>query len=342
MKYNLALCVIIKDEKNLEEFILYYWATQGIQHFYIYDNDSKISIKERLNLYLFTKICTIIDYPGKYRQMDAYNHCLKNYGNDTEWLLIVDGDEYICPFIHNSLSDFLNDYKDSHAIGINWVFFGTSFHDKKQEGMIIDNYRYTSNIQDKHIKSVFKPEFVKNISNPHFVNLYYPSKYIDPKNNTISGPFNNNYTIDIIQLNHYYTRSIEDSYEKQKRGKADDNKNYIIPHLHGLYNDFKNDFIANKYLQIMIKTFEIVNINWEIYRVLNKDLHENLISSNDYYKHLFKNGLKENRPTKILDVYPNFSRNIYREKNSDLNYLNDLELEIHYITIGFSENRICN
>ena len=342
MKYNLALCAIIKDERNLEEFILYYWSTQGVQHFYIYDNDSEIPIKKRLNLYLFSKICTIIDYPGKYKQMDAYNDCLENYRNEIEWLLIVDGDEYICPFIDQSLRNFLDNYKDAHAIGINWVFFGTSFHEKKQEGLVIDKYRYTSNIQDKHIKTVFKPEFVRDISNPHYVNLYNPSKYIDPKNNIISGPFNTNYTIDIIQINHYYTRSIEDSYEKQNRGKADDDKIYVIPHLHELNNNFKNDFIANKYLEIMKKTFEIVNINWEIYKALNKDLQEILILPNDYYRHLFKNGLKENRPTKILDIYPNFSRNIYREKNPDLNNLNDLQLEIHYITMGFSENRKCN
>jgi hypothetical protein len=342
MKYNLALCVIIKDERNLEEFILYYWSTQRVEHFYIYDNESTIPIKEILNLYLFSKICTIIDYPGKYKQMDAYNDCLKNYGNEIEWLLIVDGDEYICPYIHSSLKDFLDNYKDAHAIGINWVFFGTSFHDKKQEGFVIDKYRYSSNSQDKHIKSVFKPEFVKNITNPHFVNLYDPSKYIDSKNNIISGAFNYNYTIDIIQINHYYSRSIEDSYEKQNRGKADDDKIYVIPHLHELYNDFKNDFIVNKYLKIMEKTFEIVNTNWEIYKVLNEDLQQSLKSPNDYYKHLFNYGLNENRPTKILDIYPNFSKNIYRKKNPDLNDLNDLELEIHYITLGFFENRECN
>ena len=74
------------------------------------------------------------------------------------------------------------------------------------------------------------------MQNPHFVNLK------DPLGNIISGPFN---TIpgnsDIIQLNHYYTRSMEDSYEKQNRGRTDCLQSYEIPHLHELDNNIKDD-----------------------------------------------------------------------------------------------------
>ena len=175
------------------------------------------------------------------------------------------------------------------------------------------------------------------MQNPHFVNLK------DPLGNIISGPFN---TIpgnsDIIQLNHYYTRSMEDSYEKQNRGRTDCLQSYEIPHLHELDNNIKDDMCANKYLEVLKSHYNIININYEIYRDLNPDLKSVLSTSSDYYEHLYVCGLSENRPKKITDKYPNFVREYYRKNYVDLQNLNDLELEKHYINTGVNEGRICN
>ena len=92
--YNISLCTIIKNERYLEEFIIYYKVI-GVEHFYIYDNESTPSIKERLNKPYFNDCCTIIDFPGKVKQPEAYTHCLQNYGKETTWLIFVDGDEFI-------------------------------------------------------------------------------------------------------------------------------------------------------------------------------------------------------------------------------------------------------
>ena len=59
MKYFLSLCCIIKNERYLEEFIIYY-RLLGVEHFYIYDNDSSIPIQERLNNNYYKRMCTII------------------------------------------------------------------------------------------------------------------------------------------------------------------------------------------------------------------------------------------------------------------------------------------
>ena len=343
MKYFLSLCSIIKDENNLIEFILYHWLI-GFEHFFIYDNDSNPSIKNILNHYIFKKICTIINFPGKAQQMGAYNHCIKNYGNKTEWLCIIDGDEYILPKKHMSLRDFLSEYYNYHAIGINWVLYGTSFHEEKQEGFVIDNYRYCSNKQDKHIKSIFKPNFVKYCYNQHYVELYDPIKYVDAKKNIIFGPFNNNIgNIDIIQVNHYFSKSFEDLKEKCNRGKADNTNEYAINYSHDINNDYKDNTICEKYLIHLQKIYDIVvNVNWEIYRELNKDLHDKYNTSNEYYNHLFKYGINENRPYKITDKYPNFNINYYRNNYFDLNNLDNIELEKHYINTGYYENRVCD
>ena len=261
MKYFLSLCCIIKNERYLEEFIMYY-RLLGVEHFYIYDNNSSVPISERLNKNYFKNICTIINFPGKIQQINAYNNFMGKYKNETKWLIIVDGDEFILPKNHNSLRDFLKDYKDYHAIGINWVMFGTSFHDKIQQGFVIDNYRYSEGTQNKHIKTIFKPEFVVRIENPHYVILKNSSKYVDPHKRVIGGPFNELHTRDIIQINHYWGKSLEEHYEKRDRGRATTDKLRVIddnPHLK--YNNIIDNMLPNIYLNKLkhIKDTQEVN-----------------------------------------------------------------------------------
>ena len=258
--YNISLCCIIKDEKYLEEFIIYYKVI-GVDHFYIYDNDSKPSIKERLNKPYFNDCCTIIDFPGKVKQPEAYTHCLENYGKETTWLIFVDGDEYILPKKHNNLIDFLNEYNDAYGLGINWVLFGSSYHDKKQDGFLIDKYRFCNKEQNKHIKSILKPEYVDKYIDPHYFQVKNPNKYLDCKRNKITSAFNTNPTTDIIQINHYHGKSVEEQLEKQLRGTPDRMVTDFKPHFHDINNDIKDDTIANKYLE------QVSNIYNKIYNL---------------------------------------------------------------------------
>jgi hypothetical protein len=209
-------------------------------------------------------MCTIINYPGKVVQLDVYNHYTKNYGNDTEWAIICDGDEYILPKQDWSLRDFLNKYEDVHAIGINWMMFGSSFHNSIQEGFLIDKYRYCEGIKNSHIKTICKPRNVIDWPNPHYPNLINNSIFIDPKRNNINGPFNDNSTNDIIQINHYSIKSLEDIVRKHHRGFPDHFFRTEIPHdidlkehssHHTIYNNVIDNLICDKYLPHIISIY---------------------------------------------------------------------------------------
>lgn len=254
-RYFLTLCCIIKDERYLEEFIIYY-NLLGVQHFYIYDNESSEPISERLDYDYFNNLVTVINFPGKVQQLNAYENCLKKYGPLTQWMIFVDGDEYILPKNTNTLDEFLLDYDDYHAIGINWVMFGSSYHEKKQDGYLIDKYRRRGNKQNPHIKTICKPKFTKHFQDPHTVILHDPTKYIDAKYNKIIGPFNDNHTIDIIQINHYYGKSIEEQIEKAQRGTPDRLENGYTPPKHNDNNDVVDDTMADRYLEELTTVME--------------------------------------------------------------------------------------
>lgn len=256
MKYYLSLCCIIKNEKYLEQFITFYHIL-GVEHFYIYDNDSNPSISQRLNTDYFRERCTIIPISGKVKQLPAYNDCIEKTKDETKWLIVVDGDEYIYPKEDFSLRDFVNKYENYHAIGINWVMFGSSFHEKSQDGILIDKYRYCENKQNQHIKTICQPKFTINFRDPHSVNLNDKSKYVDANYNIINGPFNNNSTINKIQINHYHLKSREDMHRKRALGPTPDRlESYKGPDdsiFHQISNDTIDNGICEKYLEHLKK-----------------------------------------------------------------------------------------
>lgn len=347
MSRYLSILCIIKNEDYLEEFILYHYLL-GVEHFYIYDNESDIPIFKRLNHYLYYKICTIIPFPGKVKQLEAYNHCIKHFSKDTEWLAIIDGDEYILPKNHNNIVTFLKDYESYSAIAINWINFGSNYHQYRKPGYLIENYTYCQNKSDGHLKTICRPKDVKKITNPHFVVLKDQNKgYIDSKKNPLklsnSSAFNYNYTTDIIQVNHYWGKSFQELEQKIDRGRATTNSKRVMPpNYHLLYNDQQDHLIINKYLNNLKYLFEAINVQPDMYRNLNLDLE--LIFKNDskkYINHLIDHGIKEKRPFKIEHINPNFNLEFYRKNYEDLQNLTCMQLVEHYIKYGLAEKRVC-
>ena len=343
MTYFVSLVCIIKDEDYLEEFIIYHYL-QGVQHFFIYDNESSVPIKQRLNHYFYHSLCTIIDFPGKIKQIEAYNHCLKHYGKKTNWLIIIDGDEFIYPKLHKNLVDFLKDYDEFHAIGINWVNFGSSHFEKKQKGYLTENYIYCQSNQNKHIKTICKPTFVDKIINPHYVILNTCMKhYIDAKKRMITDKsFNEKYTIDIIQINHYWGKSYEEMNQKIERGRATMNSKRVMPkNYHELYNDKIDESFKKKFIDKIDYIAQALNTHPKIYKLLNPDLDKYYKDDLDKYTiHLINNGIKEKRPFKIQHVYKNFNIQYYKKNYDDLKNLNYIQLIEHYLNSGLKENRV--
>lgn len=348
MSHYLSVLCIIKNEEYLEEFIIFHYL-QGVQHFYIYDNDSSIPIQKRLNHYFYHKLCTIIHYPGKVKQVEAYNHCINNYGKETEWLAIIDGDEYILPRKDINLVSFLKKYDDYSAIAINWINFGSNYYQFKQPGILIENYTFCQSKSDGHLKTICKPKDVKKITSPHFVVLKDNNNgYIDCKktqlklNNNFT--FNYNETTDIIQINHYWGKSYQELEQKIDRGRATMNSKRVMPpNYHDLYNEREDRLIIKKYLSKMKNIFNVLNTHPKMYKFLNPDLHEIFKDDLDKYTmHLIDNGIKEKRPTHIKHINPHFNFEFYKNNYKDLNNLTCMQLVEHYMLYGKKENRVCD
>lgn len=217
-RHKISILLIVKDEHfYLEEFICYHLFI-GVDHFYIYDNGSAIPVSETLSQYL--KLCTIVNFPGCGKQLEAYNHFIRNYSGETEWIAPIDIDEFIVLKQDKNLRDFLRKYSSIDCIAINWRCFGDSYFDTRPAGLVMNNFILCEDIQNPHIKNIVKTTAWFDCENAHYLGLKPGCIYSDVKGNLIGGPFNENHTVEVVQLNHYVTKSREECYLKYGRDRA--------------------------------------------------------------------------------------------------------------------------
>lgn len=222
-EFEVAICCIVKNEQYLPEWVAYH-VLIGVSRFYIYDNESAISVGEVLKTYVKSGLVEVIPIKGAVMQVPAYNHCLKNYGRYCRWIAFIDADEFIVPKNQTgNLPQFLTAYEDYGGLGVNWLVFGSNGHVTKPDGPQTANYMRRSlktTSFNEHIKSIIQPRFALKAIDPHHF-IYRKKKYSVNENfERFSGAFSA-HSSNKIQINHYFLWSKADFIEKKQRGRAD-------------------------------------------------------------------------------------------------------------------------
>lgn len=214
-KYYLSLTMCVKDEGDYLLEWLEYYLLQGVDHFYIYNNNGTDNSKEIIKSYIDKGIVTWTEYPGLKMQAPIYNDAVNRYKNQTRWMGFIDVDEFIVPLKHRTLAEALKDYEDYSQVLMHWVCYGNSGHKYKTEGLVIE--RFT-----KHEAGISKS--TKAIVNPRAV------LWADVHAHEVLGDTVNEYkqklykkskpTADIFQINHYIVKSEEEFLNKKKKGRT--------------------------------------------------------------------------------------------------------------------------
>jgi hypothetical protein len=224
----LSICAIIKDEhpEDILEWIEYHHKI-GIEHFYLYDNDSEVPLTKCFGEVPYITIKIINGSPVQYL---AYKDCIEQLqnGNSTRWLAIIDSDEFICPTNVNYLPTLLGKYEKFAGLSINWAMFGGNGILKHQES-ILKSYikRMDFMAEDEthqicqHVKTIIDPTKVVGISHPH--NFHYQDNWysVGEDFNKVEDFARIPITYNKIKINHYYTKSKEDYDKKVLRPRAD-------------------------------------------------------------------------------------------------------------------------
>ena len=239
-KYQLAICAIFKNESRyLKEWIEYHKMI-GVEHFYLYDNDSTDDISF-LQKYLDDGSLTLNKISGVAQQMPAYNHFLQTYKNEVEWCAIIDLDEFIVPTECATLPNQINKILDRAfkkisimdgistdsiaGIQLSWLYYGTSFHIDPPDGLVLENYlnRIAIEDNDNWCKCIYYLDNIEAIVNPHFAVFNGNKMLINEDGDyvpTCARHFSTH--AKYCRVNHYTTRSLsEHIYKLTERGWAD-------------------------------------------------------------------------------------------------------------------------
>jgi hypothetical protein len=98
----------------------------GIDHFYMYNNNSEDNYLSVLQPYIDKGYVTLIQWAKDHAQMEAYQHFFEHYGQETQWMSFLDIDEFIVPRYKADINDWIRDYEIYPVIQIYWKVFGTS------------------------------------------------------------------------------------------------------------------------------------------------------------------------------------------------------------------------
>jgi hypothetical protein len=206
---KVALVCIAKNEDNYIQEWIDYNKKLGFDDIFIYQNDWRCSIDEP-NV---TKL--VLD--GINRQRGAYNHFIKTYGSKYDWIAFFDIDEFLVLKKHNNVQEFVSDYVDYPAIGINWVLFGDNgLKSVDSEYSVIKRFTKRENKTNNHIKSIVK------YSDTLVMDVHHPNCFwVDTNKNMKIGAFNQSPLNDVAQINHYFCKTKEEFIKKCERGRAD-------------------------------------------------------------------------------------------------------------------------
>lgn len=222
--YYLSICCIVKDENDYLAEWLDYHRKIGAEHFYIYDNGSKIPVREAIHALGYDAFVTVTSMPGQNMHVKAYQHCIDNFGYGSRWIGFIDMDEFIVPKNEGaSLPEFLEKYKDYGGLAVSWLIFGSNNHIQKPAGSQLKNFTRRSEVSflpNRHIKSIVQPRHVQSAYKSHCFK-FKPgfacvNEHFVPVEEALA-----DVSVDMIQLNHYYCRSLNEYRQKVERGISD-------------------------------------------------------------------------------------------------------------------------
>jgi hypothetical protein len=231
-KYNLSICAIFKNEAPyLAEWIEFHKVV-GVEKFYLYNNNSTDNYLDVLRPYMNGDEIILIDWPQHPAQLEAYEHCLKTYGDESKWIAFIDIDEYLFSPIKSDLKEVLEEFQDYPGVVVNWLIFGDSGHDQKPNGLTIENF--TMRAKDdyerhRRVKSIVQPDLAKQpVTSFHkfsYFNQSYPhgvTENKEPAPSDNEALHSSHYpSFQKLRINHYITRSKQERYQKWLRGMPD-------------------------------------------------------------------------------------------------------------------------
>ena len=222
-RYYLAICAIAKNEGPYFQEWIEWHRKQGVEKFYIYDNESTDGTREVLEPYIASGLVDYTYFPGQKMQLAAYDDCFERHRLEMRWLAIIDLDEFIVPIKDRSIPEFLHRMEKYPVVEINWLVYGSGGAKKQEPGGVMERFRRHSLPEHRlntHVKSIVDPRRVCGMIGCHEA-ARLSGKAADSHGVPLAKGFRDRKPQqDVIRINHYAIKSYEEFLSKRARGRA--------------------------------------------------------------------------------------------------------------------------
>ena len=277
---GVGICSIGKKENLYAKEFVEYYMKLGIKKIIIYDNNEigGEKFEDALKEYIINEKVEIIDIRGfESVQFPSYMNCYKKYGEQFDFLLFLDFDEFIHIENKIDINSFLYNekFKKCETIVLNWVMFGDNDLIKYDNRTMIE--RFT--------KPIFYRDLGKSIVRANISQLIIPSSHIIGINTKYFCDSNGNrlfpssyYGFEVpikpeAYIKHFYTKTAEEFCNKINKGDVQFHENYP-KYLNILKTKIETFFTYNSITNEKLNLIENCSgMNLNKYR--NKKLNKN-------------------------------------------------------------------
>lgn len=222
-KYYLTICAIAKNEAPYFEEWIEWHRKQGVEKFFIYDNESTDNIREVLQPYIDSGLVEYRYWSGKKQQLAVYDDCFDRHRRETRWMAVIDLDEFIVPLKDKSIPDFLHRMEAFSSVEINWLCYGSGGARKREQGGVMERFHRHSVSDHRlntHVKSIADPRRVCSMIGAHEA-ARLSGRSADSHGVPLTKGFRDRKPQhDIIRINHYAVKSYEEFLGKRARGRV--------------------------------------------------------------------------------------------------------------------------
>jgi len=261
----LAVCATVKNEELYIEEWLEHHLLHGVEHFYIFDNDSTDDTRKKLALYEKEGLVTVKEIHGLRKQKIAYDMAIKWNMIESKWVAFIDVDEFLFSPLNFPIPQVIKNYKGASIITAHWVLYGSSGLNKYDDRLVTERFIFRASRVDQHCKSICLVDDLKSTGNnvhtfrTRGIIVNEQGKVLDKEYALGSGA-----TTDFIRINHYHTKSREEAFIRWNMPRADTggnraNEEHFIAHD---LNEFTDNSLA-RYAPKIRKSIEERQKQWK-------------------------------------------------------------------------------
>ena len=222
IRYELTACLKFKNAARfLPEWIEFHQMV-GFEHFYLYNNNSTDDYLRALTPYCQEGSVTLYEWPEVPAFPKSDQHCVAHHRHEARWIAFLDDDEFLFAVEGTDVRKILRRYEAYPALAVHWVIFGSSGHVGRPAGLVLENYLYRQRDVSPTIKSIVNPRRIAASRSTHHWLYKNQELASDENDRPVKGWISNPATAEVLRINHYWSKSLEDGQNKVARESVDE------------------------------------------------------------------------------------------------------------------------